>query len=51
MLEAEQQFRRIIGYRDLAKLVDRHRARPRSLARHTDTVHTPTKEAAIARTV
>ena len=30
MLVAEQQFRRIIGYRDLAKLVDRDRARPRS---------------------
>jgi transposase-like protein len=43
MLEAERQFRKIIGYRDLATLViaiegdlDRHRA-----------PHTPTKEAAI----
>jgi len=46
MLEAERQFRRIIGYRDLAKLalaiehdLDRHR--------HSDTAHTPTEEAAI----
>ncbi len=46
MLEAERQFRRIIGYRDLATLVvaierDDDR-RP-----HSDTAHTPIKEAAI----
>jgi len=28
MLEAEQQFRKVIGYRDLAKARDRRRARP-----------------------
>ncbi len=46
MLEAERQFRKIIGYRDLATLViaiernhDHHR--------HTDTAHTTTKGAAI----
>jgi putative transposase len=43
MLEAERQFRKIIGYRDLATLLiaierDHHR-------RHT--AHIPTKEAAI----
>ena len=45
MLEAERQFRRIIGYRDLARLavaieldLDRHR--------HADAAHTPTEEAA-----
>ena len=42
MLEAERQFRKSIGYRDLASLLiaierDRHR-RP--------TIHLPTKEAA-----
>jgi transposase-like protein len=46
MLEAEKQFRKIIGYRDLATLVvaiehDHDRRR------HTATTHTPTKEAAI----
>ena len=46
MLEAEQQFRKIIGYRDLATLVvaierDDHRHR------HSDTTGTATKEAAI----
>jgi transposase-like protein len=47
MLEAERQFRKIIGYRDLATLViaierdhDRRRA-------HADAARTPTKEAAI----
>jgi putative transposase len=47
MLEAERQFWKIIGYRDLATLVtaierdnDRRRA-------HADKAHTPTKEAAI----
>jgi transposase-like protein len=46
MLEAERQFRKIIGYRDLATLViaierdhDHHR--------HSDAAHTPIKEAAI----
>ena len=50
MLEAEKQFRKIIGYRDLATLViaiehehDHHR--------HTDTAHTATKEAAIVAAV
>ena len=46
MLEAERQFRKIIGYRDLATLViaiehdHEHR-------HHSDAAHTPTKEAAI----
>jgi transposase-like protein len=46
MLEAERQFRKIIGYRDLATLVV---AIERDLNRrhHTDTAHTTTKEAAI----
>jgi putative transposase len=46
MLEAERQFRRIIGYRDLATLVV---AIERDLdrRRHSDTAHTPIKEAAI----
>ena len=50
MLEAERQFRRIIGYRDLATLVV---AIERDLAaRHlTDAAHTTTKEAAIVATV
>ena len=45
MLEAEQQFRKIIGYRDLAKLAI---AIERDLRRHrsTDAAHTPTEEAA-----
>ena len=49
MLVAEQQFRRIIGYRDLAKLViaiERHAARAapssRSNVTHTDTSQTVT---------
>jgi len=50
MLEAEKQFRKIIGYRDLATLViaiERdHEARHRSV----DAAHTPTKEAAIVLT-
>jgi putative transposase len=46
MLEAERQFRKIIGYRDLATLIiaierDDHRRR------HSHTARTPTKEAAI----
>jgi putative ATP-dependent endonuclease of the OLD family len=50
MLEAEQQFRRIIGYRDLATLVV---AIERDLIarRHDDTAHTATKEAAIVAAV
>ena len=50
MLEAERQFRRIIGYRDLAKLavaIERDRA-----ARHEPTtIPTPTEEAPIPVTV
>jgi len=46
MLEAERQFRKIIGYRDLATLViaiERdHAGRP-----HSDAARTPTKEATI----
>jgi len=50
MLEAERQFRRIIGYRDLATLVV---AVERELARHRpfDAEHTPTQEAAIVTAV
>jgi transposase-like protein len=49
MLEAEQQFRKIIGYRDLATLVvaierDAHRRR------HPDPATTPNKETAIVLT-
>jgi putative transposase len=45
MLEAERQFRKIIGYRELATLVvaierDHHR-------RHVNATHTPTKEASM----
>ena len=49
MLEAERQFRRIIGYRDLATLVvaiERNHAH----RRHADTAHTPTKDTAIVLT-
>ena len=50
MLEAEKQFRKIIGYRDLATLViaieHEHDRR-----RHPVTAHTPTKEAAIVAAV
>ena len=40
MLEAEQQFRRVIGYRDLAKLCV-------AIERHItgDTITSPTREA------
>jgi hypothetical protein len=50
MLEAERQFRRIIGYRGLATLVV---AVERELAGHHpfDGQHTPTKETAIVATV
>ncbi len=49
MLEAERQFRRIIGYRDLAKLAV---AIERDLDRHgqPDVAHTPTEEAVIVAT-
>jgi putative transposase len=45
MLEAERQFRKIIGYRDLATLVvaiERDHYRRRA---HTDATRTPTEEA------
>jgi transposase-like protein len=49
MLEAERQFRRIIGYSDLAKLAI---AIERDLASHRQTsIPTPTEETAIALTV
>ncbi len=49
MLEAERQFRKIIGYRDLATLVIaiEHDHDPR---RRSDPAHTPIKEAAIVLT-
>jgi transposase-like protein len=46
MLEAEKQFRRIIGYRNLATLVVAIE-RDLTARRHNDTAHTTTKEAAI----
>ena len=46
MLEAERQFRKIIGYRDLATLVVAIE-RDQDHRRHTDTAHTATKETAI----
>jgi len=46
MLEAERQFRRIIGYRDLATLVIAIE-RDHDRRRHSDPARTPTKEAAI----
>jgi putative transposase len=49
MLEAERQFRKIIGYRDLATLVVAIERDP-TARRHTDTAptaHTATTEAAI----
>ncbi len=50
MLEAERQFRKIIGYRDLATLVVAIE-RDHDRRRHTlDTVPTPSKEAAILLT-
>jgi hypothetical protein len=50
MLEAERQFRKIIGYRNLATLVV---AIERDLTArgHSDTPHTPTKEGAIVATI
>jgi len=49
MLEAERQFRRIIGYRDLATLVVAIE-RDHDRRRHSDAARTPTKEAAIVLT-
>ncbi len=46
MLEAEKQFRRVIGYRDLATLVIAIE-RDHNRRRDTDTARTTTKEAAI----
>jgi transposase-like protein len=46
MLEAERQFRKIIGYRDLASLVIAIE-RDNDRRRHTHTAYTATKEAAI----
>jgi len=46
MLEAEKQFRRIIGYRDLATLVVAIE-RDHDRRSHTEVAHTPNKEAAI----
>jgi putative transposase len=46
MLEAEKQFRKIIGYRDLATLVVAIE-RDHNHRRHPDAAPTPTKEAAI----
>ena len=48
MLEAERQFRRIIGHTDLAKLAV---AIERDLTRHRNVVHQPTKETATLATV
>ena len=48
MLEAERQFRRIIGHTDLTKLAV---AVERDLARQRDVVHQPTEEAATLATV
>jgi putative transposase len=47
MLEAERQFRKIIGYRDLATLVTAIE-RDHERRRHSEPAHTPSKEAAIA---
>src|SRR5712692_7994109 len=50
MLEAERQFRKIIGYRDLATLVVAIE-RDHDRRRHTDTARTTTKEAAIVAAI
>jgi hypothetical protein len=50
MLEAEAQFRRVIGHPDLAKLalaVERDVTAKRSTHSPIETVHIPTKEAAL----
>ncbi len=49
MLEAERQFRKIIGYRDLATLVVAIE-RDHEHRRHAEAARTPTKEAAIVLT-
>jgi putative transposase len=49
MLEAEQQFRKIIGYRDIASLIVAIE-RDHDRRRHTNVAHTSTKEAAIVLT-
>jgi len=49
MLEAEKQFRKIIGYRDLATLIVAIE-RDHTRRRHPEAAHTPTKEAAIVLT-
>ena len=46
MLEAERQFRKIIGYRDLATLVIAIK-RDNDRRSHADATHTPDKEATI----
>ena len=51
MLQAEQQFRRIIGYRDLAKLViaiERRHAAQRSVDTTHTTPSTPAPEVAVS---
>src|SRR5437899_2464636 len=50
MLEAERQFRKIIGYRDLATLVGAIE-REHKTRRHSDAAHTPIKEPAIVLSV
>jgi transposase-like protein len=50
MHEAERQFRKIIGYRNLATLVLAIE-RDHDHRRHTDTAHTTTKEAAIVAAI
>jgi putative transposase len=50
MLEAERQFRKIIGYRDLATLVVAIE-RDHDRRRHADAARTPTKEEAIVAAV
>lgn len=51
MLEAERQFRRIIGYRDLADLavaVEREIVRSRATSAHTEVRETITMGVAVA---
>ena len=50
MLEAERQFRKIIGYRDLATLVVAIE-RDHDRRRQPDAAHTPIKEAAIVAAI
>jgi transposase-like protein len=50
MLEAERQFRKIVGYRNLATLVTAIE-RDLTARTHTDSPHTPTKEAAIVAAI